>query len=218
MAPSPQHEAVLVGPLGLPGELCSPARAIGRVVFAHGSGSSRFSPRNRFVAEVLQQQGLTTLLFDLLSGGEAQERRHVFDIELLTQRLLGAIDWLLRRDDAVAARSHGVGLFGASTGAAAALQAAALRPGQVCCLVLRGGRPDLAPDIGRVRAPALLIVGGADEPVLGLNRLAAQALQFEKRLEIVPGATHLFDEPGALDAVAHLAAQWFTRHAAPRSR
>jgi putative phosphoribosyl transferase len=212
--PLPQHEDVRIGPLRLPGSLVCPRQAIGLVLFVHGSGSSRFSPRNRLVAQVLQAHGLATLLFDLLRGDEAGDPRLVFDIALLTERLLGAIDWLRAREPAEAAWPR-IDLFGASTGAAAALQAAAARPAQVGALVLRGGRPDLAPDIGRVRAPTLLIVGGADHEVLRLNRLALAALQGRKRLEIVPGATHLFEEPGALDAVAQLAAEWFVRQTHP---
>lgn len=209
------QEAVRIGPHALPGELARPARAVGLVVFAHGSGSSRNSPRNRFVATVLHEHRLATLLFDLLGEDEANDRRRVFDIALLCRRLVEAIDWLRERDDAQQARRR-VGLFGASTGAAAALQAAAARPGQVSALVLRGGRADLAADIARVQAPTMLIVGGADTDVLRHNRLALHALQCEKRLEIVPGATHLFDEPGALDAVAHLAADWFVHHNSER--
>lgn len=194
-----------VGPRGLPGEWTEPADARALVLFAHGSGSTHLSPRNRHVATVLQRHRLGTLLFDLLTDDEAKDRRHVFDIALLTQRLIDAMDW-------IGAQRWPLGVFGASTGAAAALQAAAARPAAVGALVLRGGRPDLAPDIARVRAPTLLVVGGADAEVLRLNRQAAQALQCRKRLEVVPGATHLFEEPGALDAVALLAAHWFTAH------
>jgi pimeloyl-ACP methyl ester carboxylesterase len=174
-------------------------------LFAHGSGSSHRSPRNRHVAAVLQKHRLGTLLFDLLTDDEARDRRRVFDIELLTQRLIDAMQW-------IGAQRWPLGLFGASTGAAAALQAAAARPAAVGALVLRGGRPDLAQDIVRVRAPTLLVVGGADAEVLRLNRQAARQLQCRKRLEVVPGATHLFEEPGALDAVALLAAHWFNAH------
>jgi putative phosphoribosyl transferase len=212
MAAMLSREEVRVGPHALPGELARPARAVGLVVFAHGSGSSRCSPRNRFVATVLHEHRLATLLFDLLGEDEANDRRRVFDIALLCRRLLEAIDWLGERADS----QRRVGVFGASTGAAAALQAATARPGQVSSLVLRGGRADLATDIARVQAPTMLIVGGADAEVLQGNRAALQALKCEKRLEIVPGATHLFDEPGALDAVAHLAADWFVRHASDR--
>jgi putative phosphoribosyl transferase len=216
MAAVIEQLAVRVGAQGLPGELAWPARAIGLVVFAHGSGSSRGSPRNRFVATVLHEHRLATLLFDLLAEDEAQDRRNVFDIALLARRLVQALDWLRNRDAAPTLGQHAVGLFGASTGAAAALQAAALRPGRVSALVSRGGRADLAPQLARVQAPTMLIVGGADTEVLQLNRAALHELQCEKRLEIVPGASHLFEEPGALDAVAHLAADWFVRHATER--
>lgn len=218
MAAMMSRDAVRVGPLGLPGELTLLANAAGWVVFAHGSGSGRASPRNRFVASVLQHHRLATLLLDLLTEEEAEDRRRVFDIALLTQRLVDAIDWLRQRDDngAAALGPQRVGLFGASTGAAAALQAAVERPGRVGALVLRGGRTDLAPQLARVQAPTMLIAGGADTEVLRVNRIAMHALQCEKRLEIVPGASHLFEEPGALDAVAHLAADWFIRHCARR--
>jgi putative phosphoribosyl transferase len=218
MAALMSQEAVRVGPQGLPGELVRPARAVGLVVFAHGSGSSHGSPRNRFVAAVLHDHRLATLLFDLLGAGEAQDRERVFDIALLTRRLVEAMDWLRERGpcDTLAPGLPRVGLFGASTGAAAALQAAALRPGRVSAIVLRGGRIDLAGPLSRVQAPTMLIVGGADGELLQLNRTALHALQCEKRLEIVPGASHLFEEPGALDAVAHLAADWFIRHATER--
>jgi putative phosphoribosyl transferase len=207
------QEAVRIGPHALPGELARPARAVGLVMFVHGSGSSRSSPRNRFVATVLHEHHLATLLFDLLVQDEATDRCHMFDIALLCRRLVEAIDWLRERDDDAQRR---IGLFGASTGAAAALQAATQRPGRVSSLVLRGGRADLAADIARVQAPTMLIVGGADAEVLQGNRAALQSLKCEKRMEIVPGATHLFDEPGALDAVAHLAADWFVRHTSGR--
>jgi putative phosphoribosyl transferase len=221
MAALMESRVVRVGPRGLPGELARPARAIGLVLFAHGSGSSRSSPRNRFVATVLHDHRLATLLLDLLGEDEAQDRRHVFDIALLTQRLVEAMDWLRERhrsgdDAAPPLEQQRVGLFGASTGAAAALQAAVLRPGRVSALVLRGGRADLAEAIDRVQVPTMLIVGGADSEVLRGNRAALHQLTCEKRLEIVPGASHLFEEPGALDAVAHLAADWFIRHASQR--
>jgi putative phosphoribosyl transferase len=209
------QESVRIGPHALPGELARPARAVGLVVFAHGSGSSRSSPRNRFVATVLHEHRLATLLFDLLGEEEADDRHRVFDIALLCRRLVEAIDWLRERVDEERAQQR-VGLFGASTGAAAALQAATQRPGWVSSLVLRGGRADLAADIARVQAPTMLIVGGADSEVLRGNRAALHELRCEKRMEIVPGATHLFDEPGALDAVAHLAADWFVRHTSDR--
>lgn len=206
-----ESEAVRIGARGLRGQWSRPARSIGLVMFAHGSGSSRGSPRNRFVAEVLHQHRLATLLFDLLSEDEAQDRSKVFDIPLLAQRLREALDWLCERGGERGQRR--VGLFGASTGAAAALQAAAELPGRVSALVSRGGRGDLAASfLPKVQAPTLLIVGGADAQVLELNRMSLRALHGEKRLEIVPGATHLFEEPGALDAVAHLAADWFVSH------
>ena len=218
MEPSKDIGAVRVGPRALPGELAWPQQPIGLVVFAHGSGSSRHSPRNRYVAQVLHEHRLGTLLFDLLTGDEAQDRRKVFDIALLARRLGEALDWLRERD------AHGLGnglgarrlgLFGASTGAAAALCAAAERPGRVSAVVSRGGRGDLAADaLSKVQAATMLIVGGADAEVLQLNRDVLRALRCEKRLEVVPGATHLFEEPGALDAVAHLGADWFVHHRA----
>lgn len=209
-----ESEAVRVGPDGLPGELVRPVRALGVVLFAHGSGSGRGSPRNRFVAGVMQEHRLATLLFDLLGDEEAQDRRNAFDIGLLTRRLVEAIDWLRVHDagDVPGPGQRRVGLFGSSTGGAAALQAAVERPGRVSALVLRGGRADLASDIARVQVPTMLIVGGADREVLQGNRAALHELKCQKRLEIVPGASHLFDEPGALDAVANLAADWFVRH------
>jgi len=198
----------------LPGSLVVPAHAPGIVAFAHGSGSSRFSPRNRFVAEFLNQGGLATLLFDLLTAEEHRvdewTRELRFDIDLLTKRLIGAVDWLEARDEVA---DLPVGLFGASTGAAAALRAAAERPDRVAAVVSRGGRPDLAmPTLPQVRAPTLLIVGGDDEPVIGMNQKAAARLACEHRVDIVPGATHLFEEPGKLEEVARLAREWFVRH------
>jgi putative phosphoribosyl transferase len=212
-APTIDRDAVRIGPRGLPGEWAQPAQPLGLVLFAHGSGSSRGSPRNRWVAGVLHDHRLATLLFDLLSDDEARDPRCVFDIALLAQRVVEALDWLRDGAPAPTLGAQRVGLFGASTGAAAALRAAVERPGRVGALVSRGGRADLAADdLPRVQAPTLLIVGGADRDVLQLNRAALRALRCEKRLEIVPGATHLFDEPGALDAVAYLAADWFARH------
>lgn len=206
---------VLLGPLRLPGTLAVPRPVQALVLFVHGSGSSRMSPRNRQVAAVLQQAGLATLLFDLLTEDEAVERRNVFDIALLTQRLSMALD-ACHHD----ARLRGLrcGLFGASTGAAAALCAAAQRPTQVQAVVSRGGRPDLAADaLARVAAPTLLIVGAEDPQVLALNRAAQAHMRCETELSVVPGATHLFEEPGALDAVAGLARHWFITHlAGPR--
>ncbi len=205
-----QPQQVQIGRYALPGELAIAPGCAGLVVFAHGSGSSRMSPRNRFVALHLQRHGLGTLLFDLLSESEAANRAKVFDIDLLSQRLCEALDWIVAQDDLV---HLPVGLFGASTGAAAALTAACLRPKHVGAVVSRGGRPDLALEIlSQVNAPTLLIVGGEDTEVLQLNRTALNALQCKKRLEIVPRATHLFEEPGALAIVAELAANWFTTH------
>jgi putative phosphoribosyl transferase len=196
------------------GDLVVPEPAAGVVVFAHGTGSGRHSPRNQFVAGELQRAGLATLLLDLLTGEEEQvdlRTRHLrFDIGLLARRLLAAGRWV-RADDAVAGLP--VGYFGASTGAAAALIAAAEEPDMVGAVVSRGGRPDLARDeLERVRCATLLIVGGADEAILDLNRQALARLRVDASLEVVPGATHLFEEPGALEAVAHLAQGWFTSH------
>ena len=194
----------------LAGDLVLPPHARGLVLFAHGSGSSRFSTRNRGVAHSLHEHGLGTLLFDLLQPHEAQDRRRVFDIELLGERLVQAIDWAGRHPMLAPLC---VGLFGASTGAAAALVAAARRPAQVGAVVSRGGRPDLAAEaLPEVRSPTLLIVGGADHLVLELNRAAACRLRCPHRLEVVAGATHLFEEPGALQEVAALAALWFDGH------
>lgn len=204
-------ETVRIGAPALAGELVELPGSPAMVIFAHGSGSSRWSPRNRQVAAVLQAHGLGTLLMDLLAPDEADDRRLVFDIDLLSARLGMALDWLGTRPSPAGQRR--IGLFGASTGAAAALRAAAARPQDVHAVVSRGGRPDLAADaLARVRAPTLLIVGGDDTEVLDLNRRALRDLHGEKRLAIVPGATHLFEESGALDTVARLAAEWFTRH------
>jgi len=202
---------VQLGPRRLPGLLQLPAPpARGLVIFAHGSGSGRLSPRNQFVAGRLQAVGLATLLFDLLTDDEALDRRNVFDIALLADRLGEALDWQPARADVATLPT---GLFGASTGAAAALVAAARHIGRVAAVVSRGGRPDLALSaLPRVRAPTLLIVGGADEVVLELNRAAAIQLTCEHALRVVPGATHLFEERGALETVATLAADWFTLH------
>jgi putative phosphoribosyl transferase len=195
-------------PRRLPGLLAVPEGAAGIVVFAHGSGSSRLSPRNQQVADGLNEARLATLLFDLLLPDEAEERRNVFDIPLLATRLEEALDWL---GNSPLARLR-TGLFGASTGAAAALVAAARRPNDVSAVVSRGGRPDLAAGaLPRVKAPTLLIVGGYDDVVIELNEGALAMLKCEKRLEIVPGATHLFEEPGTLDAVIELAAAWLVR-------
>jgi dienelactone hydrolase len=205
---------VAAGAVTVEGNLVVPAGTAGVVLFAHGSGSSRRSPRNRAVARALQDRGLATLLIDLLTAEEeaidletAQLR---FDIDLLAERLAGATDWLAGRRDT---RGLRIGYFGASTGAAAALVAAALRPREIGAVVSRGGRPDLAGDsLARVEAPTLLIVGGYDTEVIALNREAYARLLCKKKLEIVPRATHLFEEPGTLEAVARLAGDWFLEH------
>ena len=194
----------LEGMLGLPGG------ASGIVLFAHGSGSGRFSPRNQAVARSLRQSGVGTLLIDLLENWESDDRGKVFDIDLLTDRLLAATEWAKADEET---RDLSIGYFGASTGAAAALHAAAVRPDAIKAVVSRGGRPDLAmPYLGQVAAPTLLIVGGDDVPVIPLNREALKLLGGPKELVIVPGATHLFEEPGALDEVARHASAWFGRY------
>lgn len=203
-----------VGGVALAGDLTIPADPRGVVLFAHGSGSSRFSRRNRAVASALNDAGMATLLIDLMTADEdrdeARGAMRRFDIAMLAARLVGAIDWLA--DDATT-RPLPVGLFGASTGGGAALVAAAERPARVAAVVSRGGRPDLAGDaLPRVAAPTLLIVGGADEPVIGMNKSAMAKMRHTVKLEIVPGATHLFEEPGALERVAELAADWFRSH------
>lgn len=205
---------VEAGSVVLEGDLCVPAEARGVVLFAHGSGSSRLSPRNRYVAQRLNRSGLGTLLLDLLTPSEElidlQTKQLRFDILLLARRLVGATDWLLDRPDV---RHLRLGYFGASTGAAAALVAAAERPQAVGAVVSRGGRPDLAgPALARVRAPTLLLVGGNDQAVIELNQQASELLRCDQRLVVVPGATHLFEEPGALDQVARLASEWFVRY------
>jgi dienelactone hydrolase len=202
------------GHVELIGDLAVPADATGLVLFAHGSGSSRHSSRNKFVASELNESGLATLLFDLLTEAEEYEERYTrhlrFDIGLLAGRLVAATDWAAREQDL---RGLPVGYFGASTGGGAALVAAAARPDGVAAVVSRGGRPDLAGDaLPHVRAPTLLIVGGEDTPVIEMNREALAQLRCEKQLQIVPGATHLFEEPGTLEEVARLARQWFERH------
>lgn len=207
---------VTAGNAQLTGHLLVPPSAVGVVLFAHGSGSSRLSPRNQYVAEVLVEAGFATLLLDLLSEEEARERTAVFDIALLASRLEAATEWLLREEGL---SRLPVAYFGASTGAAAALWAAADRGGQIAAVVSRGGRPDLAGErLGDVVAPTLLIVGGADAEVLELNQMAQRRLRCENRLEVIPGATHLFEEPGALEAVAHAARDWFLAHAGPHLR
>jgi len=199
--------------LALDGLLGIPPTAVGLVVFAHGSGSGRFSPRNNFVARHLQQGRVATLLIDLLTPDEADDRRKVFDIDLLADRVLLAKAWL-EQDSRT--KGLGIGYFGASTGAGAALQAAARDPSFVRAVVSRGGRPDLAePYLPSVSTPALLIVGGDDEPVIEMNRAAYRLLACPKRLVIVPGASHLFEEPGTLEEVAEHALIWFRQHFRP---
>jgi len=208
-----EHLAVLVpvGPLHLDGTLSVPTAARGAVLFAHGSGSSRHSPRNRYVADLLNESGLATLLIDLLTEDEQQvdlQTAHLrFDIPLLAKRLEGITEWLVTHPEVQGLK---IGHFGASTGAAAALVAAAELPQLVSAVVSRGGRPDLAgPSLAAVEAPTLLIVGGADHTVIDLNRSAMAHMHCEKELKIIPGATHLFEEPGALKKVADLARDWF---------
>ncbi len=209
-------EPVVIPLAALPGTLEFPATgaAEGVVVFAHGSGSGRHSPRNRQVAAALRHAGLATLLFDLLTEEEAADRHNAFDIGLLSRRLAAGVECVAAHE---ATAGLPVGLFGASTGGAAALVAAAERPETVGAVVSRGGRPDLAGEghLGRVRAPTLLIVGGADREVLALNEWARARMSCPSELSVVPGATHLFEEPGALEQVAHLAAAWFVRWLAP---
>ncbi len=215
VAPSQDVRVRTVGDVALEGILAIPPQAQGVVAFAHGSGSSRFSRRNQAVARHLQEGGLATLLLDLLTAreGALDERTgHLrFDIPLLGERMTGVVDWLQREPRT---RALPIGLFGASTGAAAALLAAADRPHEVQAVVSRGGRPDLAgTSLGRVRCPTLLIVGGHDPQVLDLNQAAAQAMATAPHtLQVVPGATHLFEEPGTLEQVADLALEWFARH------
>ena len=198
------------GAVTLEGELILPSGVPGVAVFAHGSGSSRHSPRNVFVAQALQPAGLGTLLFDLLTRAEDTDYETRFDIALLTRRLIAATQWLQQQPQT---KTLAIGYFGASTGAAAALQAAATLGSAVTAVVSRGGRPDLAgAALAQVSAPTLLIVGGEDHVVIDLNRQAYTHLHGEKQLVIVPGATHLFEEPGTLEEVARLASQWFATH------
>ena len=210
------HErAVHLPPLGLAGTLRIPEHARGVVIFAHGSGSSRFSPRNIAVAHSLNDHGYGTLLLGLLTDVESRDRRNVFDIPLLAERLLMAVQFLDSDPDAVGLP---IGLFGASTGAGAALVAAAELGRRVGAIVSRGGRPDLAGSaLDRVISPTLLIVGGADSVVAQLNRAALTHLRGDSEMTIVPGATHLFEERGALEEVMRLANEWFSMHLAPRS-
>jgi len=215
----PAEIVVDAGGVRLPGSLVIPDQALGLVIFAHGSGSSRRSPRNQFVAAALNRAGLGTLLVDLLTADEELSRAYVFNIAMLAGRLAGITGWLRGQPAAATATTLPFGYFGASTGAAAALWAAAASPRPpVAAVVSRGGRPDL---VGRrlalVQVPTLLIVGGADEVVLGLNRQAQEKLTCENHLAVIPDATHLFEEPGALEQVADLAGDWFTRHFTPVS-
>ncbi len=217
-SPAADRDAGLVhvpsGDVVLEGNLLIPTGATGVVLFAHGSGSSRFSSRNRYVAEELRDGGIGTLLIDLLTAEEEQvdmRTAHLrFDIGLLADRLINALEWLEREPQTRLLR---VGLFGASTGGGAALVAAARRPDRVAAVVSRGGRPDLAgPALPQVKAPTLLIVGGDDVPVIGMNREAYDQMTAERRIEIVRGATHLFEETGTLEEVARLAREWFQRY------
>lgn len=206
----PVERDVTIGPLSLAGDLRVPAKASALVIFAHGSGSSRFSPRNRIVAKSLNVLGMATLLFDLLTSAEEQDRTNVFDIALLAGRLTEVVLWTRQQPELA---DLPVGLFGASTGAAAALVAAAELGSRIGAVVSRGGRPDLAgPALARVTAPTLLIVGGRDTGVIELNEQAYALLRADKSLEIISGATHLFPEPGAMEKVIALAAQWFRDH------
>lgn len=212
--PCESHEVMVdAGGVPLLGNLCVPPNASGMVVFVHGSGSSRLSSRNQYVASQLNEAGFATLLFDLLTAEEGRVDQYTgqlrFDIDLLSKRLGHTLGWLRKQAQVPALP---IGLFGASTGAAAALVAAAEHPETVRAVVSRGGRPDLAGGaLMRVRSPTLLIVGGNDEQVIALNRTAERALLAEHRLEIVAGATHLFEEPGTLETVSELAADWFAR-------
>lgn len=201
---------ILVDGVELEGELLVPDEATGLVVFAHGSGSSRHSPRNNYVAEVLREHGLGTLLFDLLTEEEDRSRENRFDIPLLTDRLVAVTDWLEKRDET---SDITVGYFGSSTGAAAALRAAARRGSDIGAVVSRGGRVDMASEmLDEVEAATLFIVGGADTEVLQLNREAFEQLTCEKELEVIEGAGHLFEGPGELEEVADVAANWFATH------
>lgn len=207
---------VVIGSLQLPGNLRVPTAATTLVIFAHGSGSSRFSPRNMAVAEALNAQGMGTLLFDLLTPDEEQDRANVFDIPLLAERLVEVVQWIDRQPELARLQ---LGLFGASTGAAAALVAAAELGSRIGAVVSRGGRPDLAGTaLKMVTAPTLLIVGGFDGAVIELNEQAFTRLTGTKSLEIIPGASHLFPEPGAMEAVIVLATRWFSTHLSARRR
>jgi putative phosphoribosyl transferase len=209
-------DTVQIGDQGREGILGIPEGASGIVIFAHGSGSGRFSPRNNFVAAQLQKAGFATLLIDLLTPEEELDRKNVFDVELLASRLVLATQWVRENDRS---QHLSIGYFGASTGAAAALIAETEPNSDIAAIVSRGGRPDMAGDaLARVRAPTLLIVGGLDGPVIALNERAFERLKGEKDLEIVPGAGHVFEEPGTLEIVARLAGDWFKRYLGPRER
>ncbi len=213
---APQEVSIRSGHLRLDGYLGIPQSPLGIVVFAHGSGSGRLSPRNNFVARYLQQGRVATLLIDLLTPDEADDRRKVFDIDLLADRVLLAKAWI---EQDARTKGLGIGYFGASTGAGAALQAAARDPSSIQAVVSRGGRPDLAETyLPSVAAPTMLIVGGNDEPVIEMNRAAYRLLSCPKRLVIVPGATHLFEEPGTLEQVAEHALLWFQQNFHPCSQ
>jgi putative phosphoribosyl transferase len=206
---------VVAGALTLAGHINVPQNALGIVIFAHGSGSSRHSPRNQEVAKTLNQAGLATLLFDLLAPAEEADRSNVFDIELLGGRLLDVTKWLVTQNQL---KELSVGYFGASTGAAAALWAAGESVSKISAVVSRGGRPDLAgAQLSKVKAATLLIVGGLDDVVIELNRQAQGQLHCENSLVIIPGATHLFEEPGTLERVAELASDWFLSHLSHQS-
>ncbi len=210
------ERAVTIGPLQLAGDLRVPRNAWALVIFAHGSGSSRFSVRNRLVAEAFNAKGIATLLFDLLTRDEEDDRAKIFDIALLARRLIDVVDWAGEQPELAALP---IGLFGASTGAAAALTAAAEIGSRIGAVVSRGGRPDLAgASLALVTAPTLLIVGGNDDVVIGLNQQAYAQLKSEKSLKIIPGATHLFPESGAMEAVIALAGRWFADWLTPPSR
>jgi putative phosphoribosyl transferase len=205
-----QNVNVRIDAVILPGILSLPAGTESLVIFAHGSGSSRLSPRNVYVAEVLQKKGIGTFLFDLLTEEEDLIYENRFDIGLITGRLVKVTEWLMKREDTGGLK---YGYFGSSTGSASALEAAAKLGRQIKAVVSRGGRPDLAIAVlENVTAPTLLIVGGADDVVIGLNKQAFEKLKCRKEMTIVPGATHLFEEPGALEKVASLAADWFGRY------
>jgi len=214
LTPQTRPVQILAGTALLDGDLTVPERALGLVIFAHGSGSSRFSSRNRAVSQMLTDGRFATLLLDLLTSDEdaidLRTREYRFDVDRLGHRVVSAVDWARGESDVAALP---IACFGASTGAAAALIAAAHRPDSVRAVVSRGGRPDLAADaLPRVHAPTLLIVGGSDEVVMELNRAAMQGMRAHVVLEIVPGATHLFEEPGALDRVSQLALEWCQRY------